>query len=145
MDHLSRYPQAYVTHNKSAKTVADKLYNDYILRFGFPAEMQHDQGGEFENHLFQRLEQLCDSVGSPTPAQRHTTLKANAKWNGLTALSCPCCTRSLNSRNMNQLIRKLTLVHPKPNDIMIVEYVARCYNLNRIVFMFMEGHEFISF
>ena len=50
VDHFTRYAQACLTRNRTAKTVADKLYNDYILRFGFPAKIHHDQGGEFENH-----------------------------------------------------------------------------------------------
>ena len=57
--HFTRYAQAYPTRNKAAKTVAEKLYNDYILRFGFPAKIHHDQGGEFGNKLLKNLEDLC--------------------------------------------------------------------------------------
>jgi transposase InsO family protein len=28
------------------------------LRFGFPEKFHHDQGGEFENHLFKQLGKL---------------------------------------------------------------------------------------
>ena len=51
---MTRYTQAYPTHNKTAKTAATNLYYDFDLRFGIPS----DQGGEFENALFKYLANL---------------------------------------------------------------------------------------
>jgi transposase InsO family protein len=67
VDHFTRYTQAnYTTRNKAGKPVAKKLYNDFVLHFGFPAKFHHDQGGEFENQLLGRLEQLCGEKHSRT-------------------------------------------------------------------------------
>ena len=58
MDHYTRFARAYATCDKSAKTAADKLFNDFVMRFGFPETILHDEGGEFENKLFYNLEKL---------------------------------------------------------------------------------------
>ena len=56
--HFTRYTQAYPTKNKAAKTAANHLYNDFILRFDIPSKMLHYQGGEFKNDLFKNLGNL---------------------------------------------------------------------------------------
>lgn len=58
VDNFTKYAQAYATHNKTARTAAEKMYNEFIPKSGFPARIHHDQGGEFENKLFHNLECL---------------------------------------------------------------------------------------
>ena len=66
VEHFTMFAQAYTTKNKSARTAASKQYNDFILRFGFPVKIFHDQGGELENKLFRPLEECCCMVRSRT-------------------------------------------------------------------------------
>lgn len=66
VDHFTRFAQVYPTTSKSGKVVADKIFNDYALKFGFPTRIHHDQGGEFENQLFSQLSKFCNVAGSKT-------------------------------------------------------------------------------
>ena len=59
VDHFTRYAQAYPTRDNSAKTAAERLFNDFFMRFGFSERKHHYQGGEFQNQLFDKLESLC--------------------------------------------------------------------------------------
>ena len=58
MDRFTRVTQAYLTRDKSGTAAANKIYNNFILKYGFPARIHHDQGAEFEKHLFRQLENI---------------------------------------------------------------------------------------
>ena len=59
-DIFTKFAQVYATRNKEAKTVAERLYNDLILRFGIPGQVLHDQGKEFDNQMMKHLARLCN-------------------------------------------------------------------------------------
>ena len=71
-DHFTRFTQAYVTNNHTARTTARVLYNEFFSVFGFPRRLMSDQASEFTGQV---ISELCDLLGvtkirmSPYPPQ----------------------------------------------------------------------------
>ena len=65
-DPFSHFFRVYRTTNKSAKTVADCLYNYFISIHEIPAKILHSQGKEFENNLFAQLSKRYQRKHSKT-------------------------------------------------------------------------------
>ena len=59
-DHFTRYIQAYVTKNHTARTTARVLYNEYFSVFGFPHRLMSDQAPEFSGRV---IAAMCDLLG----------------------------------------------------------------------------------
>ena len=60
VDHFTRYVQAFVTKNHTARTTAQVLYNNYFSVFGFPQCLMSDQGTKFCGKV---IEAMCSLLG----------------------------------------------------------------------------------
>ena len=78
-DLFTKFTQVYDTRNKEGKTAAERFYSDFILKFGLPGKILHDQGKEFDN-ISSNI--LHNSVTSKEFELHHTTLRPMAKQRG---------------------------------------------------------------
>ena len=60
VDHFTRYVQAFVTKNHTARMTARVLYNNYFSVFGFPQRLMSDQGTEFCGNV---IAAMCSLLG----------------------------------------------------------------------------------
>uniref|UniRef100_A0A5S6Q6P2 RNA-directed DNA polymerase n=1 Tax=Trichuris muris TaxID=70415 RepID=A0A5S6Q6P2_TRIMR len=60
MDYFTKYAEAYGLPNQESGTVADKLVNEFICRYGIPESIHSDQGRQFESKL---ITDLCTKLG----------------------------------------------------------------------------------
>ena len=65
------------TKNQTAKTTADVLYREFIVRYGIPARLQSDQATNFGSQL---IKVLCDLMG----IKKRRTTPYHAAGNGMT-------------------------------------------------------------
>ena len=65
-DHFTRFCQIYATKGRTSKEAADKIFNNFIMQFGWPERIHHDLGGEFNSKLFAELHRLTGIRASNT-------------------------------------------------------------------------------
>ena len=53
-------------NRKSSKAAAEKLFNHFILQYGFPKRIHYDKGPEFNSNLFKHLHRLTGIRASNT-------------------------------------------------------------------------------
>lgn len=60
MDHFTKFAIAIPTINQTARTVAEALWKNVFMSYGFPAKILTDQGRDFESNL---IREICQMVG----------------------------------------------------------------------------------
>ena len=59
-DYFTKWTESYPLPDQEATTVAEKLVNEFICRFGVPRELHSDQGRNFESKVFAEICKLLD-------------------------------------------------------------------------------------
>ena len=59
-DYYTKWMETYAIPDQTAETVATKLFDEFVCRFGVPLELHSDQGRNFEAKVFQ---ELCKLLG----------------------------------------------------------------------------------
>ena len=59
-DYFTKWTESYPIPNQEATTVAEKLVDDFICRFGVPRQLHSDQGTNFESKVFAEICKLLD-------------------------------------------------------------------------------------
>ena len=128
MDHLTRYAQAYATKIKSARTVAQKLYKDFVLRFAFPLKIHHDQGGGFENRFHRELGKLC-GVGHSRTTPYHPQGKGQVERFNRTLLNMlrtiPETQKSRWADHLHQVVHAYNCTKNEATDFSLILSLKR--------------------
>jgi len=68
IDRFSRWPEAIPIRNITAETVAQRIFKEWITRYGTPTRITTDQGRQYEAELFRQLTQLTGTKHLRTTA-----------------------------------------------------------------------------
>ena len=65
-DHFTRYAQAILAKNETAKTTAEAFFQNFVVHYGLPARLHTDQGANFESKLVKELSEITGIKKSST-------------------------------------------------------------------------------
>ena len=77
-DAFTKYAELIAIANKEADTVTEAIFNNWICRFGIPAELVTDQGKEFTATTCKKLWEQLDIIRSTT-SPRHPQCNSQAE------------------------------------------------------------------
>ena len=80
-DHFTKYAQAYVTPNQTAKVVARMLWENFLIHYGWPTKILTDQGKTFESSLVKELCSISQVQKIKTTPYRPETNGACERFN----------------------------------------------------------------
>lgn len=76
VDYFTKWPEAYAVPDQSATTMAERLVEEMFTHFGAPAELNSDQGHNFESRVFG---EVCRRLG----VNKTRTIPLHPQSNGL--------------------------------------------------------------
>ena len=77
MDYFTKWPEGYALPNQEAETMAKVLVDQFVSRFGAPAQLHSDQGRNFELQVFT---EMCKLLGNRK--DENNTLTSSVRWDG---------------------------------------------------------------
>ena len=86
-DYFTKWTEAYLIHNQEATTMAQKITDEFFLRFSLPEQLHSDQSQNFESAV---IADICKLLAIKNPGQRPIILKAMASLKDVTEPSCLC-------------------------------------------------------
>lgn len=80
IDRATGWPEAFPLQNISAETVAQTIYDGWIVRFGCPVTLTSDQGKQFESNLFRQLMRYVGTQKLRTTPYHPQSNSAIERW-----------------------------------------------------------------
>ena len=110
MDHFTKFAQAIVTRDQTAKCVAKALWENFFMVYGFPSRILSDQGRDFQSKLIKEVCQLA-GIEKCRTTPYHPCGNPVERWN----------------RSLIQMLRSLD-VEQKPEWRKHLKAVVHAYN-----------------